>query len=307
MSEPASSGTVLASSSATATVLSSAAPSPAASITPAVDRDRYPWLADADGRSPQAVEPLRARFAPPAGFTRREPPDGSFGAWLSRLPLAAKGTPVRAFDGKELHPADHPSIAAVVAIDVGAADLQQCADSVIRLHAEWSWATRPRDAIGYRAAAGIALPWSRWARGERVVPEGTKSIAWVPSAKPADDHATFRRYLDAVFAWANTVSLAKEATPIAERDLAAGDFVVLPGNPGHAVLVLDLASDDAGRRVALLGQGYMPAQSFQVLRPERGSREDVGGPWFLLEPAAEGVKTPFWPVFPWSALRRLPR
>ena len=139
------------------------------------------------------------------------------------------------------------------------------------------------------------------------MPEGKTSIGWSLGGKPADDHATFRKYLDAVFAWANTVSLAKEAKPIELTDLEAGDFVVMPGNPGHAVLVLDVATDEGGRRGVLLGQGFMPAQSFHVLKPDRGAREDMGTPWFLLDPTAEGLKTPFWPLFPWSSLRRLPR
>jgi hypothetical protein len=66
------------------------------------------------------------------------------------------------------------------------------------------------------------------------------------------------------------------------------------------VLVLDVAR--AGdRRALLLGQGFMPAQSFQVLRPAEGAA------WFLVEPGATALDTPFWPAFPWKALRRFPR
>jgi hypothetical protein len=65
------------------------------------------------------------------------------------------------------------------------------------------------------------------------------------------------------------------------------------------VLVLDVAVAADGRKVALLGQGYMPAQNFQVLRP---------GPqaiWFAIDPASPALSTPFWRPFPWSTLRRL--
>ncbi|EPX62317.1 hypothetical protein D187_008504 [Cystobacter fuscus DSM 2262] len=34
---------------------------------------------------------------------------------------------------------------------------------------------------------------------------------------------------------------------------------VLGGSPGHTVMVLDVARDAEGRRVALLGQGFTPA------------------------------------------------
>jgi hypothetical protein len=192
-------------------------------------------------------------------------------------------------------PADHPNLAAVVAIDVGARDLQQCADSVIRLHAEWLFAQGRRDLV-YRAASGTPLPFARWARGERIV-AGEHGLAWSPQRRPDAGHASFRGWLDAVFTWANTGSLARDARPIARADLRPGDFFVQPGAPGHVVLVLDLATADDGRRVALIGQGFMPAQSFQVLRPAR----DVA--WFSLD--GPSVETPFWPAFAWASLRRL--
>ena len=133
-------------------------------------------------------------------------------------------TPVRAYDGRVLHAATDSRIAGVVALDVSPADLQQCADSVMRLHAEWLWSKGERN-MSYRAAAGLALPWSRWSRGERIVPSGA-NIQWVPAGKPVSDHAAFRKYLDAVFAWANTVSLEKQAKPVEPDQIRAGDFFI---------------------------------------------------------------------------------
>jgi hypothetical protein len=104
--------------------------------------------------------------------------------------------------------------------------------------------------------------------------------------------------------WSSTtrapISLrAKVLAEVDRADLQPGDFVVQPGGPGHAILVLDLATAPDGRRALLLGQGFMPAQSFQVLVPP-GAK----GPWFSLD--GEAVDTPFWPApFPWSSLRRM--
>jgi hypothetical protein len=221
----------------------------------------------------------------------------SFGAWLRTLPLAPAGTPVKSYLGRVVLPPDHPNLAAVVAIDIGNVDLQQCADSVIRLHAEWQYAEGRRDQ-SYRAASGAAMPFARWARGERLVPDGM-GFAWKASGRADAGRASFRRWLDGVFAFANTGSLARDGEPVAPDDLRPGDFVVQAGSPGHAVLVLDVAR--AGdRRALLLGQGFMPAQSFQVLRPGEGAA------WFLVEPGATALDTPFWPPFPWKALRRFP-
>lgn len=261
---------------------------------PKLDRARYPWLDDS--RSPAAVDSLEARFDVPAGFRRVDLAARSFGGWLRGLPLASSSTDVRSFDGRVIRRSDDEHIAAVAAIDVSPADVQQCADSVIRLHAEWRWSEGDR-AISYRAASGAAMPFSRWLRGDRVEPSGA-SIAWIPGAPRASNHATFRSYLDTVFGFANTVSLARDAKTAAASELRPGDFVVMPGAPGHAVLILDEAVRDDGARALLLGQGYMPAQSFHVLRPSRD------GAWFVLSKDAAELNTPFWPPFPLTLLRR---
>jgi hypothetical protein len=232
-----------------------------------------------------------------------EPPR-SFGAFLRTLPLLPPGARVVDYAGAPLYDdGHHPNIAAVVDLDVGAKDLQQCADSVLRLHAEWRYGRGDRD-IAYRSVSGRALAYAGFVAGERAVLRGG-ALSLARTAAPArDDHAVFRSYLDEVFAWASTASIERDAARVPDLGaLLPGDFFVMTGAPfGHAVLVLDLAKDDRGRLALLLGQGYMPAQSFQVLRPSPSARD---GAWFVIEPDATEVKTPFWRPFPVSSLRRL--
>jgi hypothetical protein len=259
---------------------------------------QYPWLTDPPPGTPPPVDDLARRFPAPEGFARVALPERSFGAFLRGLPLAAAGTPVRAYDGHVVLPADDERIAGVVSLDVGTSDLQQCADSVLRLHAEWQWSEGRRD-ISYRAASGLSMDLASWLRGNRPIASGS-SLAWVQRAASApEDHQHFRKYLDDVFAWANTGSLSREGKQIDVDALSPGDFVVKPGAPGHAVLVLDLAVAADGRRRALLGQGFMPAQSFQVLK------DPTGSPWFSIDVSAP-LDTPFWSPFPWTLLRRMP-
>ena len=258
----------------------------------------YPWLASGARPAPAPVEPLSRRFAPPPGFERVDLPPDSFGAFLRDLPLAAPGLPVLSFRGATILPPDHPNLAAVAALDVGDADLQQCADSVIRLHAEWRFARGHRD-HRYRGASGLDLPFARYLKGERLVFKDG-DLSWQDKGRPRrPDHAALRDYLDGVFAWANTGSLAHQAAKVARPDLRPGDFFVLPGGPGHAVLVLDLARGPGGDLALLLGQGFMPAQHFHILRPAPGAT------WFVIKPSDDAVKTPFWAPFPWTSLRRL--
>lgn len=252
---------------------------------------RYSWLSK-DAR----VRPLEASFAPPPGYTRVVVEPGSFGAWLRGLPLRPTGTPVRDFRGGQVLAADDPRLAAVAELDVGAANLQQCADSIIRLHAEWLWAQGQKGRIAYRFTSGDLASWSRYAAGERAKISGSK-VKWVQSATADSSRASFRAYLDLVFTYAGTLSLQEEKQRPSRESVRPGDFFVLGGSPGHAVLVLDVAENTAGERVALLGQGFIPAQDFQILSPGQD------GPWFSLQ--GDEVATPLWKPFPWSSLRRL--
>lgn len=56
--------------------------------------------------------------------------EGSFAEYLRNLPLKPHGTKVKYYNGEE-KPND--VYVAVIDIDVGTRDLQQCADAVIRL------------------------------------------------------------------------------------------------------------------------------------------------------------------------------
>jgi hypothetical protein len=257
------------------------------------ERARYAFLpAEASIRALDRTVP-----APP-GFRRVETGAGSFGAWLRGLPLRPPRTSVRAFDGRELLGPGDGRVFAVAELDVSPVDVQQCADSVIRLHAEWLWSRGDKAKIGYHFLSGDFATYARYASGERPQVDGPR-VRWAQSASASDDRTTFRKYLDMVFNYASTISLAQRTTKIDRAVLGPGDFFVLPGGPGHAILILDVAIDDRGRKVALLGQGFMPAQDFHVL----ASREEGLSPWFSLD--GDAVDTPFWPEpFPWTSLRR---
>jgi hypothetical protein len=252
---------------------------------------RYRWLS-----KKVPLRSLEAAIPPPPGFTRVSVEPGSFSAWLRGLPLRPAGTPVRDFQGNEILAADSPLLAAVVEMDVSNADLQQCADSIIRLHAEWLWSQGRKDRIAYRFTSGHLARWTGYAAGDRPEISG-KKVSWVRTGSEARSHTAFRAYLDLVFTYAGTYSLASEKNRPAREGVQPGDFFVEGGSPGHTVLVLDMAVNEAGERVALLGQGSIPAQDFHVFTPGQG------GPWFSLD--AETLVTPFWTPFPWSSLRRL--
>lgn len=253
----------------------------------------YPWLADWPD-APAETDPLEARFKPPAGFTRvRGTP---FATWLRQLPVRRDRTEVRSFRGGRIGDAR-----AVVAIDVGRRDVQQCADSVLRLHGEYLWATGRADRAAYHFTSGDRSAWRDWRLGERFKVSGSR-VARV-RGKGVAGHAAFRDWLMHTFRYAGTRSLKFDSEPVGERPIEPGDFFVAPGGPGHAVMVLDVAEHPDGRRVALIGQGFMPAQDFHVVG--RGGRRILDGVWFELPDAAHPlIDTPSWAPFSRSLARR---
>lgn len=236
-------------------------------------------------------EPLWSRLPPPDGFARAE--EEGYAAWIRALPLRPAGTPLRTWRGDTLWSGEDPRLLAVVDLPVSAADLQQCADTVIRLRAEWAW-SRQDASVGFRYTSGHLSSWSGWARGERPVVSGSK-VSFVRSAGADASRESYERWMDKVFTYAGTYSLSKEGRAVPAAELRPGDFLSLGGSPGHALVVLDVARDPAGEAVALIGEGYMPAQDLHLLRGP------LDGWW----PVSAPLDVPTWPEpFPWSVLRR---
>ncbi len=241
---------------------------------------------------------LDQRFAPPDGFVRAPAAADTFAAWLRGLPLKPEGASVLLHTGapkgrQDVH-------AAVIDIDTGTRDLQQCADAVMRLYAEWQFARGDVGRIAFNdTGQGRPMPFWRWAAGERPRATG-HALVWDKRAPPDQSYASFRRYMDTVFAWAGTHSLERELVPVADGRVEIGDVFIKGGFPGHAVLVADVAEQPrTGARRFLLIQSFMPAQDMHVLN---GAGASQGSPWYALE-AGKPFITPEW-TFPPGSLRR---
>jgi len=238
-------------------------------------RAPYGWQPSAE--APAAS--LAARIAPPPGFERTQEPEGSFAAWLRGLPMRREGAPVLTYTGRPKWRQDVH--AAVVDIDVGKRDLQQCADAIMRLRAEWLYSQERDKEIAFNDTDGKRRRFSAYGK---------------------KDHAGFRKYMDLVFAYAGTYSLERELKPVPPDEIAIGDVFIKGGFPGHAVLVADMAENKAtGEKRFLLLQSYMPAQDMHVLKNPASAD---GSPWYAT-PIGDQLVTPEW-VFPRTALKRWP-
>lgn len=245
-----------------------------------------------------ASDRLDHRVVPPGGFVRIPTREGSFGAWLRGLPLKPEESQVflhnRTPKGRQdVH-------AAVIDIDTGLRDLQQCADAVMRLRAEWQFGRGAFRRIAFNDTGGAKpMSFSRWAAGERPRAQG-RALVWAKRAPADASYASFRRYMDTVFSWAGTHSLERELVPVRDGRVEIGDVIIKGGFPGHAVLVADVAEHpQTGERRFLLIQSFMPAQDMHVLK---GRDTPDGTPWYRLEPDQPFV-TPEW-IFPPGSLRR---
>ena len=231
---------------------------------------------------------MAARFNAPPGYRRVAAPPNSYTAFLRNLSLHPDGYPVHYYDGQIKQ---NPNIyTAVLTYDAGTRDLQQCADAVMRIRAEYLFATDQKDQIHFRLTNGFVLDYTHWAAGYRLRTSGNK-VQWALAALPSTDYKSFRAYLDIVFTYAGTLSLSKELQPVAYKDLQPGDVLIVGGSPGHAVTVMDVAINAAGKKIYMLSQSYMPAQEIQVLH---NPANNTISPWYELDTNARRIITPQW-------------
>lgn len=208
----------------------------------------------------------------PPGYKRLECEANSFGEWLRNIPLKKDKT-VYLYNGRLK---DDQSVQyAVLDVTVGTKDLQQCADAVMRLRADYLFAQKRYSEIVFKDNKGKVYQWDG-----------------------RDDRRRFNTYLERVFGWCGSASLEKQLTPLTDaNDMQPGDVFIKGGFPGHAMIVADVAVNDHGERVFLLAQSYMPAQDIHVVNNPAG---DKPGPWYKLE---DMIYTPEW-TFSQRQLRR---
>ena len=231
---------------------------------------------------------IESRFNPPAGYTRKPVAANSYAAFLRKTKLKRDGAMVHYYDGRVK---DNPNIyAAVLTYDVGTKDLQQCADAVMRLRAEYLFNTGQRNRISFYFNSGFRADYTHWANGERISVKGNK-VQWIKSAAADPSYQSFRQYLDVVYSYASTLSLSRQLQPVSYTAMAIGDVLIVGGSPGHAVTVMDIAEDKAGNKVYLLSQSYMPAQEIQVLH---NPASKAVSPWYKLDATANDISTPQW-------------
>jgi hypothetical protein len=213
---------------------------------------------------------IQSRFNPPDSFFRENVDSASFAFYLQNLTLKPHGSLVKYFDGS--FKTNRNIYAAVIDMPISNKDLQQCADAVMRLRAEYLFNQKQYNSISFRFLG-----------------DG-KMHSYLAFSNNISSYSNFLKYMDHVFNYANTASLFKQLKTKQFKDVAPGDVFIQKGNPyGHAVMVVDVCKDSKGNKKFMLAQSYMPAQETQVLL-NPGTRNSV---WYDVsdEPV---LNTPEW-------------
>ncbi len=219
---------------------------------------------------------LKKRFRTPDGYERVSATKDSFADFLRNYKLKKHKSPVLYYNGEEKGNQDVH--AAVFKLPMEAQDLQQCADSIMRMYAEYYWHSGQPDKIAFHFVNGFLAEYSKWRQGYRIEVSDT-GCSWVHSASADNSYETFKQYMRMVFSYAGTLSMEKESEKIALPQIQAGDIFIKGGSPGHVVMVVDVCKNKDGKKAFLLAQGFMPAQEFHVLKNPLHPED----PWYYQE------------------------
>ncbi|WP_244140772.1 DUF4846 domain-containing protein [Kaistella flava (ex Peng et al. 2021)] len=229
---------------------------------------------------------IRTRFIPPKGFYWINEEPGSFSQFLNNFPLHPPNFPVRDFTGVPIEQQQHHI--ALLKIDVGVKNLQQCADAWIRLYAEYLWINQRFDEIGFEFTSSQFFTWNDFKKGIRTK-ELNKKVSFIKTEKEDNSYENFQKYLEVIFRYAGTISLDRESIPIKNNAaIKTGDFLIKPGSPGHSVIIVGVARNLAGKKLYLLAESFMPAQDIHVLVNHQNPQLS---PWYELDVGAPETTT----------------
>ncbi len=217
---------------------------------------------------------LHKRILLPQGFKRIEYPKGSFQEYLRNYKLKPYGSKIINYDGSEYFTQHWHE--AILEIPVPSNGLQQCADALMRIRAEYLWEKNLKDKIGFKFTSGHYCSWKKYAEGYRPKIKGNK-VTFHKTAKANSSKKNFYKYLNLIYTYAGTLSMYNEMEKIKSKEIKLGDMLVTPGTPGHIVIIVDEIVNEKGDKKYALVQGNTPAQSVCLLKNFEDSSQS---PWY---------------------------
>jgi hypothetical protein len=212
----------------------------------------------------------------PDGYTREKADSQSFEFYLRNLSLDTIDNTIYAFNGSVVSKRGYHY--AIIKMDIGTQDLQQCADAIMRLRSEYLYGLKLFDQIHFNFLSdGKPRYFKDYCKGDY-------------------SYRKFRKYMDYIFSYANTSSLSNELQEVGKiDDMKIGDVFIQKGSPiGHAVIVVDMAIEEKTRKnIFLLAESYMPAQSIHILSNLNNKDLD---PWYSVD-FEDPLQLPTWTFY----------
>jgi hypothetical protein len=212
----------------------------------------------------------------PKGFYREKTDSLSFGYYLRNLALDTVDNTIYSYNGSVISEGGYHH--SIIKMDIGDKDLQQCADAVMRLRGEYLFYRKLYSQIHFNFLSdGKPRYFEDYSKGDH-------------------NYKTFRKYMDYIFTYANTSSLIKELKLVSQiSDMEIGDVLIQKGNPiGHAVIIIDMAKEETtGKKIFMVAQSYMPAQSIHILSNLHDQDMD---PWYPLD-FDDPLSIPSWTFY----------
>lgn len=217
------------------------------------------------------------RIEIPEGYEREIYETGSFQYYLQNYPLKEYGSKIHYYNGKT----KRSYTPGILKMDVGERNLQQCADCIMRLRAEYFYHRKEYDKIHFNFTNGFRVDYTKWMEGFRIDVNGNNT-EWVKNKEFSNLYKDFREYLDIIYAYAGTYSLSKEMINISKEEIQIGDVFIVPANLetgriGHAVIIVDMAiNTETNEKIFVLAQGSTPALEMHIISNKKN-------PWFALD------------------------
>lgn len=240
---------------------------------------------------------IEERIPVPEGYTRSSVKDGSFASFVRGYSLKADGSKVLLYNGTPKgSQSDH---VAVFDLPIEAKDLQQCADSIMRIYGEYYYSLGAYDKIKFPMGGGFIGDFNKWRQGNKIALDGN-NLYWVHDAKNNSSYDSFVKFMQVVFMYSGTQNMSAASKAISLNEANIGDIFIKGGSPGHVVMIVDVCENTDGNKAFLLGQGYMPAQDFHVIKNPLHEED----PWYYEEEITYPLRTAEY-TFPTECLKRL--
>ncbi len=236
---------------------------------------------------------LSERFNKPADYAQTEPAPGSFAEYLKNFPLRDYSVKPLIYDSDTqsfVNYEDAPSVSVLAQDLINKADLQRGACSIIRLYAEYLYASGRYSDIKFNLLTTplFSCDYTTWTNGGRLTVNADDQISWCTDHNDTCGHrdvetgvsdSTFRYYLQNVMMYSNNASLVTVMDKVDLQDAAAGDVIVYAESEKAPSVIMDMAVSPSGEKIFIMAQGGIPACEIYIVRNE--SDADLN-PWHRL-------------------------